>query len=251
MLSSPARRHFFGPRAGALVLGLMAALLAAGCARDATTPFANEREVERVEELARRAREGVADLVFLGDSITAQFEEQGSGAWQTFYGDRAALNLGVGWDQTGNVIWRIDQGHLDGLNPGLVVLLIGTNNSAHGGHDAEDIRAGVAEILSRLQAKMPDARVLLMAIFPRGAVDDPIRRINEAANRLLATLHDGHRVHFRDINEAFLLADGTLDPQLFAADGVHLTEAGYERWAATIEPDLRLLLGLDDGSEGR
>jgi len=108
----------------------------------------------------------------------------------------------------------------------------------------------VAAILARLRAKMPDTKVLLMAILPRGAVDDPVRRNNEAANRLLATLHDGHRVHFRDINAVFLGADGSLDPELFAADGVHLTEAGYERWAATIEPDLRLLLGLDDGGEG-
>jgi lysophospholipase L1-like esterase len=233
-----------------MLVGLL--VLATACApagtRDATEPFENELEPARTSEVERSAREGAADLVFVGDSITAQFEKQGQEIWRRFYGNRAALNLGVGWEQTGNVLWRIDQGHFDALQPALVVLQIGTNNSQHGGHDPAEIRAGIQSIVSGLREKMPATQVLLLAIFPRGlTVDDPYRLNNEATNRLLAALDDGENVHYRDINAVFLLEDGRLDAELFASDFLHLSAAGYERWAAAIEPDVRLLLGSEDG----
>ena len=97
--------------------------------------------------------------------------------WTKYYADRNALNLGFSGDRTENVLWRLQNGEIDGIAPKLAVIMIGTNNTGHRSDPPEQIAAGVQAILSELQQRLPDTKVLLLAIFPRGAdKDDPMRR---------------------------------------------------------------------------
>jgi len=210
---------------------------------DAVTPFRNPHETERLQVLGEVAQQSGVELVFLGDSITQYWERQGKVVWEEFYGDRHALNFGVGMAQTGNLLWRIDAGHFDFIQPRLIVLMIGTNNTHYGAHTPQQVAAGVAAVVEALQARLPETAILLLGIFPRGrAVDDPQRRNNEAANRLLASLPDGKRVSFRDIGGAFLNPDGSVNSELMQ-DPVHLNAQGYRVWAEAIEADIARMLG--------
>lgn len=233
---------------GALALSLATSLLVnAGCTRtgdvSAPVPAPNLRETERVEMLKQRASEADADLVFLGDSLTAQWETNGREVWERYYGGRHALNLGVGWEQTENVLWRIEQGHLDLLRPRLIVLLVGTNDTEHGGDGPHEIADGVGAIVRELRERLPLARILLIGLFPRGRDrDDPHRANNEAVNALLAGLADGESVHYRDIGDVFLSEDGSISPEVVMPDYLHLGPRGYARWAEAIEGDITRLL---------
>ena len=120
-----------------------------------------------------RVKQGNVDLIFIGDSITHGWEEAGKDVWQKFYGKRNAVNLGIGGDQTQHVLWRLDHGNIDGISPKLAVIMIGTNN-AGSGQQPEQIAEGIKAIVEQLRAKLPETKILLLAIFPRGA-DNKIR----------------------------------------------------------------------------
>ena len=121
--------------------------------------------------------------------------------------------------------------------------MIGTNNARHGDFTPAQIADGIRAILAKLAEKTPDAKVLLLAVFPRGATpDDSMRKKCAEVNALLPALADGKRVHFLDINSAFLKPDGTLAKDIMP-DLLHPNANGYERWAAAMEPKLRELLG--------
>ena len=232
----------------ALLLSLLPSCSSGARLSPAVTPEPNAHRVERAEQLEQRVRDAVAagqavPLVFLGDSITEGWETAGAAAWASRYAPRGALNLGVGGDQTQHVLHRLRAGHLDGLAPRVLVLMIGTNNTGHGMQPPEEIRDGVAAILDELRQRMPRTRVLLLAIFPRGLrPDDLQRRNNEAVNALLPALCDGERVVWLDLGAAFTEADGTLAPAVMP-DALHLSPDGYERWAAALAPELARLLG--------
>lgn len=154
----------------------------------------------------KQARErGDIDVIFLGDSITQGWEGAGKAAWQKTFAPLNAVNYGIGGDQTGHVLGRIASGNLDGLAapaagrpPRVVVLLIGTNNA--GTQTPEQIAGGVKAIVEGVQEKLPKAKVLLLAIFPRGQTPGDREGVTaKRANGLLAKLADGERVRFLDI----------------------------------------------------
>lgn len=183
----------------------------------------------RHERKLEEAKQG-ADIVFLGDSITQNWETAGREAWREHLSTKRALNLGFGGDSTQHVLWRLDHGELDGVNPKLIVLHVGTNNARHSEATPSQIAEGIRAIIESIHAKAPSARVLLHAIFPRGPdVKDPWRQRCIAINKLLPALADGERVQFIDIGSKFTGADGTVSKDTMP-DLLHLSAKGYQIW---------------------
>lgn len=189
----------------------------------------------------KRVKEGNVDLLFIGDSITQGWEGAGKQTWDKFYGKRNAVNLGISGDQTQHVIWRLDHGNIDGINPKAAVIMIGTNNS--GAHTGKEIADGVKVIVSKLRKKHPKLKVLVLAIFPRGANDaDARRKVVMEANVLMKKSFGGKDVAFLDIGPKLMNADGTISRDVMP-DLLHLSPKGYTIWAESIEPTLAKLLG--------
>lgn len=211
-------------------------------ANDAVVPAPREGNwMTRHQSFNDRVKQGNADLLFIGDSITQGWERNGKAAWDEFYGKRNAVNLGIGGDRTQHVLWRLDHGNIEGIHPKLAVLMIGTNNS--GTNTSDQIAAGVKAIVEKLRAKLPDTKVLILAIFPRGEnKDDAKRKVNEGANAQIQKLADNKMVHYLDIGPKFLAADGTLSKEVMP-DLLHLNEKSYRTWAESIEPKVKELLG--------
>ncbi len=113
-----------------------------------------------------RIKKGNVDLLMIGDSITHGWEGAGKDVWKKYYEKRNAVNLGIGGDQTQHVLWRLEHGNIDGIRPKLAVLMIGTNNAGCG--NPREIAAGVQAIVEKLRTKLPQTKVLVLAIFPRG-----------------------------------------------------------------------------------
>ncbi|MDP1579193.1 MAG: GDSL-type esterase/lipase family protein [Candidatus Didemnitutus sp.] len=194
-----------------------------------------------------RAQAGPIGLLFLGDSITAGWQSAPD-IWERYFGAHAPANFGIGGDATQNVLWRIENGELDGIAPRAVVLLIGTNNTA--GHTAPEISAAIGKIVDHIRAKLPETKVLLLAIFPRGprvnrdGTPDAWEKRMEvihAVNATLLQLADGERVHWLDIGHHFLDTAGTI-PAGLMPDQLHLSPAGYQVWAEAMQPTLDALL---------
>jgi beta-glucosidase len=195
----------------------------------------------RVAELEKRTGQTGAQVVFLGDSITEGWEGAGKAVWDANYAPYKALDYGVGGDKTQDVLRRIAVGHFDKLHPKVVVLMIGTNNTGTGGKPA-DTADGVTAILQRLTRKLPNTKILLLAVFPRGEKpDDPMRLANDEVNRLIAPLADGEKVHYLDIGKVFLRDDGVLTPEIMP-DMLHLSPKGYQLWAEAMDPEFKKLM---------
>lgn len=182
------------------------------------------------------------DLVFLGDSITHAWENKGKQVWQQNYAKRNALNLGFSGDRTENVLWRLQHGEVSGIDPKLLVLMIGTNNTGHRQDKPEETALGIKHILDLLKSQLPNTKVLLLAIFPRGAsVEDPLRKINDDINNIIKAYDDAKRVHYLDINHIFLDENGNLS-QSVMQDFLHPNEDQYKLWAEAMEPKITALM---------
>ena len=182
-----------------------------------------------VDGQLKRAKEGPAPLVFIGDSLTQGWSEQPR--WKEHYARLGAVNLGVGGDGTPQVLWRIDKGILDGLNPRVVVLCIGINN-VWPGFGAEDTVKGIVAILARLEEKCPQAKVLLLGnthFFDRG--DGKSRQRVLAINAASRETRGQPAVRFLDFSEQMLSEDDGLKLELYASDKLHFSARGYELWA--------------------
>ena len=183
-----------------------------------------------------------AAVLFIGDSITQGWEGEGKEVWSRYYSPRHAINLGIGGDRTQHVLWRLDNGNLKGLKPKAAVVMIGTNNSNGEDNTVAEIAEGVAAIVRQLRTALPDTRVLLLGIFPRGENPNPQRGKLAQINQILQKLDDGRNVSYLDIGHRFLAADGTLPKELMP-DFLHLSPQGYQVWAEAIEPRLSALVG--------
>lgn len=226
----------------ALLAGTALAQAQDGKPNDAVVPVPREGGwMNRHQSFNTRVKQGNVDLLLIGDSITQGWEGAGKNVWAKFYAKRNAVNLGIGGDRTQHVIWRLDNGNVDGIKPKAAVLMIGTNNS--GSNTSEQIAAGVKTIVERLRTKLPETKILVLAIFPRGATkDDARRKTNEGANAIIAKLADEKMVFFQDIGSKFLEADGTLSKEIMP-DLLHLNEKSYTIWAEAIEPNVKKLMG--------
>ena len=193
------------------------------------------------EKLNEKGRED-ARLLFVGDSITQGWEGAGSELWKEYYAPYGAHNIGFSGDRTEHVLWRLDEGAVEGLNPEVTILMIGTNNTGHRQEAAGCTAKGVGNILDDLAARLPEAATLLLSIFPRGETrDDALRQINSDINSRLAEYSNRPNVTWLDINSAFLTDDGKL-PEEIMPDLLHPNETGYKIWAETMHPVLLDLL---------
>ena len=196
---------------------------------------------KRHQSFNKRVAQGNCDLIFIGDSITQGWEGRGKKVWAKHYTKRNAVNLGIGGDRTQHVIWRLDNGNLHRIKPKAAVIMIGTNNS--GSNSSQEIADGVEVIVKQLRKKLPETKVLLLGVFPRGANKaDKRRQVNEGANAPFKKIADGKSVHYLDIGQKFLKEDGTL-PREIMPDLLHLSEKGYTIWAESIEAKLKELMG--------
>lgn len=227
-----------------VVLALSGAFLAASSALaqapPSTAPVPREDDwwTQRHAASVERAKQGDVDLLFLGDSITQGWNDNET--WKTHYGARKAANFGFSGDRTQHVLWRLENGEIDGIKPRGIVLMIGTNNA--GADSADDIAQGITAIVSLLREKLPESNILLLGVFPRGETPNPDREKLDAVNARVARLDDGGKVHFLDIGPSFLEADGTIRKEVMP-DFLHLSDEGYKRWANAIEPAVKHLLG--------
>jgi lysophospholipase L1-like esterase len=202
--------------------------------------------VARHEGFLAEAKQGKFDLVFIGDSITDGWRNRGLEVWNKSYAPRHALNLGIGGDRTQHVLWRIEHGELDGLKPKAVVLMIGTNNTGKEKDGSPrnataEVIQGVTAVVNAIRTKLPQSKLLLLAIFPRGAVDGPERAQIKEINTAISKLDDGKRVKFLDIGKVFLADDGSI-PRPIMPDLLHPNALGYQRWADAMEPTLAAML---------
>lgn len=207
----------------------------------------NTRFFQLHESFLARGKSGPIGVLFLGDSITEGWAKAPH-IWEHYFGSYQPANFGISGDQTQHVIWRIENGELEGLNPKVVVLMIGTNNS--GQHTGEQIAAANKKIVGLIRAKLPATKVLVLAIFPRGprktrdGTPEPWEKrmaAITAANLEIARLDDGQMVRFLDINARFLAQDGTI-PHPIMPDQLHPNAAGYQLWAEAIQAPLAELM---------
>jgi len=179
-------------------------------------------------------------VLFIGDSITAAWNGGGHSVWTNRYTKLDAANFGISGDRTEHVLWRIANGELDGISPKVVILMIGTNN---GGDTVPHITAGVTAIVKQINEKLPQSKLLLLGIFPRGVhAKDPIRAKMAAVNLELAKLNDGKKTFYLEIWDPFLTEkDGSISKDVMA-DALHPTTRGYQIWADAMQPTLDALL---------
>lgn len=207
--------------------------------KDPATGQPNASFMQKHESFLKRGKEGPIGVLFLGDSITAGWAGSGKKVWEENFSQYQPANFGIGGDRTQHVLWRIANGELDGINPKVVVLMIGTNNN---GYPVEDIIKGDKKIVEQIHAKLPNAKLLLLAIFPRGVeANNPLRTKLAEVNKEIAKLHDGKKTFYLDIGDKFLEADGTL-PKDIMPDALHPNEKGYQIWAAAIKQPLADLM---------
>jgi len=202
---------------------------------------------KRHEEILRIKSSINPEIILIGDSITHFWVGEpkakrvsGAKAWDSVFGKLRVLNLGFGWDRTQNVLWRFDHGELDGLQPKLVVIHIGTNNTSQTKNARQntpaEIAEGVRSICSRVREKCPKAKIVLMAIFPREEKPDhPRRKLIAETNALLAKIPNSPDFAFVDIGPKVLTPAGVLTKDLMP-DFCHPSEKGYQIWADALRP---------------
>ncbi len=223
-------------------------------AADAAAPRADANSQLAHTQLVEKAKKGGIDIYFEGDSIVRRWGTsdaawaQNLTNWNTnFFGWNAA-DFGWGADLTQNILWRLENGELDGVNPKIIVLLAGINNvGTQAGNDAkvEDVTKGIKAIVDICQKKAPDATIIVTGIFPRNnsggntlAVIPTINKINDN----LAKFADGKKIRYLNVNDKLADKDGKLFVGM-TVDNLHPTPKGYQVWADGLKPIFTELLG--------
>jgi len=210
----------------------------------------DENWKKRHDGFVAQAKKGGIELLFMGDSITDAWGGEGhnpnaAGAklFEKEFVPLKAANFGIGGDRTQHVLWRLQNGELDGITPKVVMLMIGTNNSNGKDNTAEEIADGVKAIVAEIHKRSPHTKVLLLGIFPRGEKPNPQREKLKAVNAIIAKLDDGGKtVKYLDIGDKFLQPDGTLTKEIMP-DYLHLSEKGYQIWTDAVKGPIEELMG--------
>jgi lysophospholipase L1-like esterase len=169
------------------------------------------------------------DLIFVGDSITQNFVEKpgaGISVWNSHYANKS-LNLGVGSDGTEHILWRLEHSDIKSFTPKVVVLLAGVNDMQY---SAEDIADGVRAVINKIESLYPNAKIVVMNIFPNGR--DMVK--TNAANQIIDTFVDNKTVFSLDLAPEMTPQGDSWKG--IGGDHVHLTEEGYKIWANQLDP---------------
>ncbi len=199
------------------------------------------------------AKKGDIDLLFLGDSITDFWRNGGRGGvtddaaplagrpvFDKFYGDMKTANFGIAGDTTQGVLWRLQNGEGEGFKPKAIMLMIGTNNTS-ARNTPQEIAMGVAADVFELRKDFPDAKILLLGIFPRGPANALVRAQIAEINKAISALNDNNHIIYLDIGSKFLAEDGSI-PKDVMSDGLHPTTKGYQIWAEAVHESLENLM---------
>jgi lysophospholipase L1-like esterase len=215
-------------------------------------PWWRTRHEAKLQELARVHPE----LIFLGDSITQDWEKSGPADWQDFapiwdrfYGDRKAVNLGFIGDTTASLLWRIRNGEVAGIAPKVAVVMIGANNLGRVHWSAEDTVAGIGAIVDELRHRLPDTKILLLGVLPSQRSPWVSETTQDINTRLAAKYKSVASVTYLDLTGLFL-RNGSLNRTLFLDDRLtppdpplHPSAQGQMLMAQTMEPVLAAMLG--------
>jgi len=234
-------------------IGLISLLAAQTVSADRPAPRTDKNSQIAHEQLLAKTKQGRTDVYFEGDSITRRwgatdYPELLENWKKNFFGWNAA-DFGWGADRVENILWRLENGELDGVDPKVIVLLAGTNNVGSRvppegiETTAANVTKGLAAVVRVMQSKAPNAVIILMGIFPRNdnmAVMPEIDRIN--AN--LAGMADGRKIRYLNINDRLADQDGKLhDGMMNDRDKLHPLLNGYQVWADALKPVFTELLG--------
>jgi lysophospholipase L1-like esterase len=196
------------------------------------------RAANRHDSFVELARKGDIDLLLVGDSITDLWRNS-TETYATYFGKYKVGNFAISGDTTQGVLWGLQNGEGTGFQPKAVMMMIGTNNS--GGNTGPEIAEGVGAIVLELRKDFPNAKILLLAIFPRNAPTSPARKVNADASAIYSKLADNRHVFYMDIGQKFLSPDGTISTEIMA-DGLHPTAKGYVIWGDAVKDKLAELM---------
>src|SRR5688572_15150406 len=207
----------------------------------ATFTQTNQRQGPRHLGFVEIAKAGNIDLLLLGDSITDWWvqNDENTAVFRKYFGDLRTANFAIAGDTTQGVLWGLRNGEGQGFQPKAVMLMIGTNNNTH---TAPEVAEGIGAVVLELRRNFPNAKILLLAIFPRSVPGDPIREKLSEVNRLIARLDDQRNVFFMDIGSKFLDETGVFLPNTFRPDNLHPIAGGYEIWGAAVKDKLAELM---------
>jgi lysophospholipase L1-like esterase len=202
------------------------------------------RDDNRHKSFVEIAQRGNIELLFVGDSITDWFSNApratGLAVWDANFGPFKPANFGIAGDTTQGVLWRMQNGELEGFKAKLIVLMLGTNNINR--NPVDEIVDGNRLIIEEFRKRQPQANVLLLGVFPRNADPaNPVRATIKEMNSKLEKLADNNKVFFMDIGDKFLTTDGTLSTEVMG-DGLHPTAKGYQIWADAIIDKVKALM---------
>ena len=207
-----------------------------------------QRMGPRHEVFVETAKKGDIDLLLHGDSITDWWVQgpDNKAMFDKYFGGIRTANFAVAGDTTQGVLWGLKNGEGQGFQPKAVMLMIGTNNTGGnnnaGTSTAAEIAEGVGAVVLELRNDFPNAKILLLAIFPRGVAGDPVRDKIAETNRIIAKLDDQRHVFYMDIGAGFLDDKGYLLPGAFRADNLHPQAKGYDIWGAAVKDKLAELM---------
>ena len=201
-----------------------------------------QRMGARHEGFVETAKAGNIDLLLHGDSITDWWvqNDDNKKVFEKYFGNIKTANFAIAGDTTQGVLWGLHNGEGQGFQPKAVMLMIGTNNT--GSNTAPEIAEGVGAVIVEMRRDFPNAKILLLAIFPRSVPGDPVREKIADVNRIIAKLDDQKNVFFLDIGAKFLDQKGVFLPDSFRTDNLHPLAKGYDIWGQAVQTKLQELL---------
>ena len=214
----------------------------------ATYTQTQQRMGPRHESFVEIAKKGDIDLLLHGDSITDWWVQgdANKAMFEKYFGGIKTANFAIAGDTTQGLLWGLKNGEGQGFQPKAVMLMIGTNNTGGtnnaGTLTAAEIAEGIGAVVLELRNDFPNAKILLLAVFPRGLPDDSVRDKIAEINRIIARLDDQRHVFYLDIGAKFLDERGYFLQDAFRADNLHPQAKGYDIWGAAVKDKLAELM---------